>query len=130
MIIAMEGSRNSCDRQELQDPSIWDIRQVWVIPLSPPHPDLALRGVATQHQSQFIKYLELLITSWYQIQIHTVRIYIIPVSIFINLILQRPDLFFCFRQKEGEPFINKKQSNATIIQDKTRITTNGHKFTV
>ena len=38
--------------------------------------------------------------------------------------------FFDFRQREDEPFISKKQSNATIIQDKTKIATNGHKFNV
>ena len=37
---------------------------------------------------------------------------------------------FDFRQKEDEPFISKKQSNAMIIQDKTKIVTNGHKFNV
>lgn len=38
--------------------------------------------------------------------------------------------FSDFRQREDEPFISKKQSNAMIIQDKTKIATNGHKFNV
>ena len=86
-------------------------------------------------QSRCIKYPGLLITSWVnQIQSYTDRIYIRLVSIFNSNFTDThiPKLIFSsnFRQREDEPFISKKQSNATIIQDKTKIATNGHKFNV
>ena len=55
------------------------------------------------------------------INIHSIQILLIP---------KQESNFFLFRQWEDEPFISKKQSNATIIQDKTKIATNGHKFNV